>query len=257
MAMLSKRLLPFYLNKEELACSLLLKLLYSPLLFYTFPSLYRVCLKLVFVILSISNWKSNARMAINKLFLWLSTMNMWFVRMMKRSKLYVIPASFLFGSSSTSLLMIIQNPKSLSSFWPVLLLIFIIWHFNILIPIIFSSWTFMAVWFRREEKRQWKNSVMLNVSPSSQLYSLDGVLFSTDLAARGIDIPDVDYIIQFTPPQDPSFFIHRIGRTARAGIFSSFSSISRSLWSFPLVLGSFRICLFAIHSKAWCPYERV
>ena len=170
MAMLSKRLLPFYLNKEELACSLLLKLLYSPLLFYTFPSLYRVCLKLVFVILSISNWKSNARMAINKLFLWLSTMNMWFVRMMKRSKLYVIPTSFLSGSSSTSLLMIIQNPKLLSSFWPVLLLIFIIWHFNILIPIIFSSWTFMAVWFRREEKRQWKNSVMLNVSPSPQLY---------------------------------------------------------------------------------------
>ncbi|KAK8803635.1 hypothetical protein WA158_001329 [Blastocystis sp. Blastoise] len=43
------------------------------------------------------------------------------------------------------------------------------------------------------------------------------VLFCTDLAARGIDIPDVDYIIQFAPPQDPSFFIHRIGRTARAG----------------------------------------
>lgn len=44
-----------------------------------------------------------------------------------------------------------------------------------------------------------------------------GVLICTDVAARGIDIPDVDWILQFDPPQDPSFFVHRIGRTARAG----------------------------------------
>ena len=44
-----------------------------------------------------------------------------------------------------------------------------------------------------------------------------GVLFCTDVAARGIDIPDVDWIVQFHPPQDPSFFVHRVGRTARAG----------------------------------------
>ena len=34
---------------------------------------------------------------------------------------------------------------------------------------------------------------------------------------RGIDIPDVQWIVQFAPPQDPDFFVHRIGRTARAG----------------------------------------
>lgn len=44
-----------------------------------------------------------------------------------------------------------------------------------------------------------------------------GVLFSTDVAARGIDIPDIDWIIQLAAPKDPSFFIHRVGRTARAG----------------------------------------
>lgn len=44
-----------------------------------------------------------------------------------------------------------------------------------------------------------------------------GVMFSTDVAARGIDIPDVDWIVQLAAPRDPAFFVHRVGRTARAG----------------------------------------
>ncbi len=38
-----------------------------------------------------------------------------------------------------------------------------------------------------------------------------GALFCTDVAARGIDLPDVDWIVQYDPPKDPSFFIHRCG----------------------------------------------
>merc|ERR1719221_622575 len=43
------------------------------------------------------------------------------------------------------------------------------------------------------------------------------VLLSTDLAARGIDVDAVNWVVQFDAPTDPSSFVHRIGRTARAG----------------------------------------
>ena len=43
------------------------------------------------------------------------------------------------------------------------------------------------------------------------------VLVTSDLAARGLDIPDVSHIIQMDFPSDEDFFIHRSGRTARAG----------------------------------------
>lgn len=43
------------------------------------------------------------------------------------------------------------------------------------------------------------------------------VLVATDIAARGIDIDDVTHVINFELPNEPESYVHRIGRTARAG----------------------------------------
>jgi len=43
------------------------------------------------------------------------------------------------------------------------------------------------------------------------------ILVATDVAARGIDVDDIDIVINYDLPQDEEYYIHRIGRTARAG----------------------------------------
>ena len=43
------------------------------------------------------------------------------------------------------------------------------------------------------------------------------VLVASDLAARGLDVDDITHVINYDLPEDPEVYVHRIGRTARAG----------------------------------------
>jgi ATP-dependent RNA helicase DeaD len=43
------------------------------------------------------------------------------------------------------------------------------------------------------------------------------ILIATDVAARGIDVEDIDMVINYDVPQDVEYYVHRIGRTGRAG----------------------------------------
>jgi ATP-dependent RNA helicase DeaD len=43
------------------------------------------------------------------------------------------------------------------------------------------------------------------------------VLIATDVAARGLDVPNVSLVVNFDIPPDPEYYVHRIGRTGRSG----------------------------------------
>jgi len=63
-----------------------------------------------------------------------------------------------------------------------------------------------------------------NKSQGARTKALDGfkagatrILVATDIAARGIDVEDIDLVVNYDLPHEPEVYVHRIGRTGRAG----------------------------------------
>ncbi|HRK63202.1 MAG TPA: helicase-related protein, partial [Terricaulis sp.] len=72
-------------------------------------------------------------------------------------------------------------------------------------------------------------------------------LIASDVAARGLDIPDVSHVFNYEPPRSPDDYVHRIGRTGRAG---------RQGASFTLVGPGDRKSLDAIEKLTGKPIEK-
>ena len=82
-------------------------------------------------------------------------------------------------------------------------------------------------------------------------------LFCTDVAARGLDVSNVNCVVQFDAPQDPAFYIHRVGRSARAGKEgSSLLFLTRKEEAYVDLLRMRKVPLSPLsQNEACCPQE--
>ena len=91
-------------------------------------------------------------------------------------------------------------------------------YFNILLPELFKKFSMTDFSCSKLHSKIGQNKR----EKEYQNFKLEGnhklnILLTTDLSARGIDIPDIDIILQFDPPKNEDSYIHKAGRTARVG----------------------------------------
>lgn len=79
-----------------------------------------------------------------------------------------------------------------------------------------ASWPLKFLRLHGNMEQEERTSVFYEFS-----HSRTGVLLCTDVAARGLDLPQVTWIVQYSAPSSPAEYIHRIGRTARIGCHGS------------------------------------
>ena len=91
-------------------------------------------------------------------------------------------------------------------------------YYNILLPELFkkfniNNYSCSKLHSKISQNKREKEYKNFKIEDTHKL----NILLTTDLAARGIDIPDVDIIIQLDPPKNEDSYIHKAGRTARVG----------------------------------------
>jgi len=80
-----------------------------------------------------------------------------------------------------------------------------------------KGYTYEALHGKLVQKRREKAMERFREVKSTDNNKVGSALLCTDVAARGLDVPDVSWTIQFDAPVDPSSYVHRVGRSARAG----------------------------------------
>ena len=89
-------------------------------------------------------------------------------------------------------------------------------YFNLLLPLLFkklsmTDFSISKLHSKISQNKRNKEYKLFKIENKNKL----NILLSTDLASRGIDIPNIDMIIQFDPPKTDDSYIHKAGRTAR------------------------------------------
>lgn len=87
------------------------------------------------------------------------------------------------------------------------------------------------------------------------------LLVTTDLAARGIDIPDLQYVFNYELPNEPETYLHRIGRTGRAGKNGKAISLCsnaelRFLKPIRLLVGKNNVTIIETHPFSYAPRKK-
>ncbi|KAF2896552.1 hypothetical protein ILUMI_09602 [Ignelater luminosus] len=85
-------------------------------------------------------------------------------------------------------------------------------YWSSVLPNIFETKDFLPVMAIHGKMKEKRKKVLDRFRTA-----IRGILICTDVMARGIDIPEVDWVLQWDPPASASAFVHRIGRTARQG----------------------------------------
>ena len=75
-----------------------------------------------------------------------------------------------------------------------------------------NTYDIKAIGLHGDMKQQFRTRVMEQYKAKNY-----PILIATDVAARGIDVDDIDLVVNYDIPQDFEYYIHRVGRTGRAG----------------------------------------